>query len=270
MLKPIDLHVFNGDFALDVWKKCGFIGNTLVWKEIYLEGPLPETDDLHRFRTARAEYLSHFAELSDIDISRLYKHLQRMDDAILSLPENASLMLWFDSCIFDQTILMRILYLLNSRKNGLPEIFLYCCKGNCLSSDDFERGAKEKTHLTRLDLETAAKAWLAFQSHDAERMKQLLREEEFQHLPQMKTALERCMEEIPDENGLSRTQRQMLQLISRGASSFVEIFKGLDSFEELPFLGDTGCQRILDDLLARGWIEKNPDNRYQLAGKSSL
>jgi hypothetical protein len=62
----------------------------------------------------------------------------------------------------------------------------------------------------------------------------------------------------------------MLQLISRGASSFVEIFKGLDSFEELPFLGDTGCQRILDDLLARGWIEKNPDNRCQLTGKSSL
>ena len=269
MSKPIDLHVFNGDFALDVWKKCGFSGNTLVWKEIYLEGPLPETDDLHVFRTARAEYLSHFAELSNIEVNRLYKHLQRMDDALLSLPENASLMLWFDSCIFDQTLLMRILYLLNSRKNGLPEIYLYCCKGNCLAAHDFQRGAEVKTCLSQHDLETAAKAWLAFQSHDAERMKQVL-QEDFQHLPQMKKALIRCMEELPDENGLSRTQRQMLQLISTGANTFIEIFKGLDSFEELPFLGDTGCQRILDDLLVRGWIKKNPDNSYQLSGKTTL
>ena len=72
MSKPIDLHVLNGDFALDVWKKCGFSGNSLVWKEIDLEGPLPETDDLHVFRTARAEYLSHFAELSDIDVGEWF------------------------------------------------------------------------------------------------------------------------------------------------------------------------------------------------------
>ena len=266
MSKPIDLHVFNGDFALDVWKKCGFSGNTLVWKEIYLEGPLPETEDLHVFRTARAEYLSHFAELSNIDAARLYKHLERMDDVLLSLPENAALMLWFDSCIFDQTLLMRILYLLNSRKNGLPEIYLYCCNGNCLSADDFECGAKEKTCLSRQDLETAAQAWLAFRSHDSKCMKQVLFKEDFKHLPQMKKALLRCMEELPDENGLSRTQRQILQLISTGANSFVEIFKGLDTFEELPFLGDTGCQRILDDMLIRGWIKKNPDDRYQLSG----
>ena len=46
--------------------------------------------------------------------------------------------------------------------------------------------------------------------------------------------------------------------IAKG-TKFIKAFKYFES-----------DQRILDDLLARGWIEKNPDNRYQLTGKSSL
>ena len=41
-----ELHILNGDFALGIWRQCGFTGQSLVWRETYLEGPLPETEDL--------------------------------------------------------------------------------------------------------------------------------------------------------------------------------------------------------------------------------
>lgn len=260
------LHILNGDFALALWKKCAFAGESLVWKETYLEGPLPDTDNLHVFRSSRAEYLSHFTELDGIGAARLYQHLKRMDDMILELPENSDVMLWFDSCIFDQTLLMRILFLLNLRKNASHSIFLYCCPGNCLTMEDFKYGIEQRVRLCAADLETAAKAWFCFQRKDAAGMLQVAENENFARLPQMKKALYRCAEEIPDKEGLTRTQRQILQILSAGCCSFAEIFKGLDNFEEYPFLGDTACQRLLDQLLEKGFLEKAPDNRYRLSG----
>ena len=257
------LHILNGDFSRDLWEKAGFSGGSLVWRETYLEGPLPETDDLSVFRTARAGYLASFDELTGIGAERLYRHLQKMDDAVLTLPPDAALMLWFDSCIFDQTILMRILYLLGRRQNGMPEVFLYCCKGNCLEEQDFQQGFDQKIRLLSHDLAVAGKAWEYFLKHDAAGMRALAAQADFARLPAMAAALLRCADEVPDQDGLSRTQRQILQIAAGGRRSFLEIFSGLDAFEEFPFLGDTACRRLLDQLVGRGLL-KSVEGGYEL------
>jgi hypothetical protein len=247
-----ELHILNGDFALKIWQESGFSGKSLVWKETYIEGPLPQTEDLHIFRTVRAEFLSHFAEISGLGTERLCRHLQKMDDAVLNI--SGSLMLWFDSCIFDQTLLMRILLLLTLRCGELPAVFLYCCPGNCLTAEDFQRGKSEKLRLIPRDFQLASCAWHAFQAQDREKMIFLAQTEDFERLPAMKKALLRCAEEICDSSGLNRTRRQILKLIAEGHCSFSEIFKGLDRFEELPFLSDTACLRHLDFLVENGFL----------------
>ena len=259
-----ELHILNGDFALVLWKKCAFKAEYLVWKETYLEGPLPESCDLSVFRAARAEFLSHFAEISDIGKERLYRHLQRMDDAVLNLPEGSALMLWFDACIFDQTILMRILHLLKQKGTELPEIYLYCCSTNCLTIEDFERGMSEKICLTQADLDVSSRAWQAFLRKDSSAMKLLAGQGDFTNLPHMKKALLRCADEVPGFDGLNRTQRQILQIVSKGKCSFNEIFTGLNVFEEYPFLGDTACLRLLEDLLKKGLLAITCDGFYHL------
>ena len=90
-------------------------------------------------------------------------------------------------------------------------------------------------------------------------MLSLVEKEDFERLGAMKKALLRCAEDIPDSLGLNRTRRQILQLVAEGCGSFIEIFKGLDRFEELPFLGDTACQRHLDFLLESGFIKREND-----------
>ncbi len=247
-----ELHVLNGDIAFELWQKCDFQAQALVWKEIYLEGTLPVTDDLHIFRLARAKYLTGIASVDEI---RLYNHLQRMDESILNLPENSTIMLWFDSCIFDQTILMRILYLLDLKKCEKLNVFLYCCNSNCLTINDFQVGMSEKIQLLPPDWLLGTKAWKAFQSQDAESMLDLAGEGNFERLSAMKKALIRCAGELPDKSGLTRTQRNILTLVARGKHSFTEIFKGLSEFEEYPFLGDTSCLRNLETLTGKGLLE---------------
>ena len=253
-----ELHILNGDFALELWRQCGFTGQSLVWRETYLEGPLPETDDLRVFWAARAEFLSHFVELADKDKSVIYRHLQRMDEAILGLPDKSNLRLWFDACIFDQTILMRILYLLNRNKADVT-VFLNCCDSSCLGKEDFKEGDSKRVQLLPHDFEVAEEAWTHFIRKDAEGLMQIIERERFERMPKMKVALLRCIDEIPDARGLTRTQRQILKLIADGRHSFIEIFKGLDAFEEFPFLGDTACQRQLDHLVRNGFLVRRQD-----------
>ena len=162
--KVFDCHIFNGDYALELWKKCGCSGSdSLVWRETYLEGPLPLTNDLAYFRKVRADYLhQQITEYVDIPLSVLCKSLQRMDDTLLTLPAEAELILWFDSCMYDQTLLMRILHLLYQRNADLPEICLYCCKGYCLDEQDFIKGKEHSVRLGLYDLQIASDAWNCF------------------------------------------------------------------------------------------------------------
>ena len=217
-----ELHILNGDCSSALWKECGFQGQSLVWRETYLEGPLPDTDDLRVFREARAEYLSRFDELSGIDPSRLCRHLQNMDEAVLFLPDGASLVLWFDACIFDQTILMRILSLLSRNPNDI-RVFLYCCDSCRLDKADFMTGQPQP--VPPHDRAAAGEAWRLFVRKDASGIMELLKREPFEHLPKMKKALQRCMEEFPDRNGLTGTQRHILKLAADGRRAFAEIFK---------------------------------------------
>lgn len=257
-----ELHILNGDIALEHWKKCEFKAEYLVWKETYLEGPLPPTDDLHVFRKARAGYLSTFAELSGISEEKLYKHLQDMDNAILDLPPEASLMLWFDACIFDQTILMRILYLLRQKAGKRPHTYLYNSRSNVLVPDDFQRGNTEKILLPDYTINAAAAAWNAYRRQDAAAMQILAQQTDLAILPNLQKALLRCAEDVPDSEGLTRTRRQMLQIISGGKHSFAEIFRDLKSFEEHPFLGDTACARILAELVKQGKLKQDSNGYY--------
>ena len=257
-----ELHILNGDYALELWKQCGFTGQSLVWRETYIEGPLPDTDDLVVFRAARAEYLSHFVELANMDKSRIYRHLQKMDETVLALPDKSRVMLWFDSCFFDQTMLMRIMYLLNRIKTDVI-VFLYCCDGNCLRINDFKDGESQRVQLLPYDLKVAEEAWTLFIRNNPNGLMQLIGREQFERLPKMKKALLRCVDEIPDKNGLTRNQRQILKIVADGRHSFMEIFKGLDAFEEYPFLGDTACQRQLDLLVHKGFLVRCHEN-YEL------
>ena len=123
---------------------------------------------------------------------------------------------------------------------------------------------QHKVRLQTKDLLLAGAAWQHWIRRDADALRQLSAQENFERLPKMQNALLRCAEEIPDADGLTRTERQILQLLNNGSLTFDEIFNGLKKFEPLPFLGDTACRRILNDLQRRNIVDCCNDHYIQL------
>jgi len=81
------------------------------------------------------------------------------------------------------------------------------------------------------------------------------------------TGLRRHLEQFPGiSNGLSRTERQMLQVIAGGAHRFQEMFPAEQKMEESIFMGDTTFLCHLDRLQHSRipLVVEDADQRYEL------
>ena len=74
-------------------------------------------------------------------------------------------------------------------------------------------------------------------------------ENDLSTLPHMKAALKRLFEDLPDsQNGLSRTQHQILTVIERDASPPKHVFGTVQAMEEAKFMGDVICWHCLEEM----------------------
>lgn len=115
------LHILNGDCALPGWQSCGFSGEVLVWRENYLHGVIPETDDLDDFNRIRAEELHCLAP--EKTSKEIFTELQQMHRTLFSLRGGDRLVLWLDRCPFDQSLKNHLLRLVSLMPEK-PELYL--------------------------------------------------------------------------------------------------------------------------------------------------
>src|SRR5205807_5826801 len=93
--------------------------------------------------------------------------------------------------------------------------------------------------LMQGELTLGSEAWKAFCSPDPSSLVAFLRKDT-SALPFLKAALLRHLEQFPAlEGGLSRTERQILEVVAEGIHTPLEIFRATQEQEESPFLGDT-------------------------------
>lgn len=129
------LHILNGDCALDGWAECNFSGDVLVWRENYLQGTIPETDDPGLFNRLRAEELHKIAPEKSVD--EIFSELQAMHRKLFSLRSTDKLVLWLDCCPFDQALKKQLLKLIAAMSEK-PEIYLVQ-KDLIWNRENFER-----------------------------------------------------------------------------------------------------------------------------------
>lgn len=102
------LHITSGDVAGDRLAKSGVPGEVFVWHDILYDGlrepGWPDDDTLY----ARARFLE---EATGGGLSRQYvlKKLKAQYTRLERAKRNNSLVLWFDACLFDQSMLCHIL-----------------------------------------------------------------------------------------------------------------------------------------------------------------
>ena len=115
------LHIVNGDCALSHWRQCRFPGEVIVWRENYLQGMIPETNDIILFNQIRAKELHKIAPEKSFD--EIFAELQNMYHKLFSMRSSDKLILWLDCCPFDQALKKQLLKFISALPEK-PELFL--------------------------------------------------------------------------------------------------------------------------------------------------
>jgi|GEM_PF-1111296 len=248
------LHLLNGDCAYEAWQKAALPGNALVWRENYLEGPVPGPEiPLAEFERVRATEIHRW--IPALAEERLLAALSVMDGKLAQLAGDDTLYLWFDCCMFDMTMLARILYLL-SRNPVLPAMFLSCRDYHWDGGPDFfTREINLARSLSEVEVAAGATAWRTLCHRDRAELETLAQRGDWTFCPSMINALRRFAEDLPAAaDALGRTRRQLLESVRQGASTPRAVFRAFSAYEKYPFMGDTSCWRHLDALAEDGYL----------------
>ena len=264
------LHVFNGDCAADAWKKNTLSAECyIVWRENYLEGPLPAVGTPQKeFARIRAEYL-HTC-VPQYSVETLTRFQCTLEDTILSRGPEDVIMLWFDDCMFDILLLSRILFLLEKSSAELR----LCCENRVLGNetDLFRTPWSEFRKFAPETIRLFADTWRTLTLGGAA-PEQLLQSGRMDHEEALKRAVQRYLADHPQDHSLGLSERKLLKLIADGTSRFTQLFQAFNASEERPFMGDTMCERLLQSLENRGFLTRETDaeNRvfYHLASRTA-
>jgi hypothetical protein len=106
----------------------------------------------------------------------------------------------------------------------------------------------KKLPVTTSQLKLAKDGWAAFRSSDPRDIETFL-DQDLRPLPFLQPALRRHLQEFPSvSNGLGRTDRQILQLVSKGQVRPDQIFLANMDLETALFIGDWGTYRHIHSL----------------------
>ena len=228
------LHITNGSSVS--WDRSGIGGEIVLWVDVLHEGPVPAGLELEELSRVRAAFLdSQFPnQISAAD------GLARRDAALQRFAEHEEIVLWFEHDLYDQLQIIQILDWFHGRDTGATRLSLICVDRYLgrLSGEQLAALWPDRHAVTPAELELAACAWQAFRSPDPAGLEELLRTDT-SALPFLAGALLRHLQQFPSvENGLSRTERQILEAAGSGNHKFESLFQAEQKLEERIFMGD--------------------------------
>ena len=249
------LHVTNGDSMIPSLRDAGMGGDVLPWRDALHDGPVPadlSEDDLDE---VRARFIAERGWTTYEEARAGYTDREvRLTRAL----DEDEIVLWFEHDLYDQLQLIQILAWFAAREASAARLSMICID----SFPGVERfiglgqlkGAKLATlfpgrrPVTPAQIELGERAWSAFRSPAPTPIQELIRGDT-SALPFLGAALRRHLEQFPStSNGLSRSEQEILDVVSAGVRRMDHIFLGTQDLEEAPFLGDDGLWYYLSEL----------------------
>lgn len=219
------LHITSGDIAGDLLVKSAIPGDVFVWHDILYDGPRkpgwPDESTLN----ARAGFLS---DATGGGLSRQYvlETLKTQYAKLKTASDYDSVVLWFDACLFDQSMLCHILACLRCLGHehaellcidAFPGIDPYHGLGQ-LSAGQLASMYGRRQPLTSEQFIFAERVDRAFVCQDPAEFRNLA--EADAPLPWIPAAVARWMAEYPDEvTGLGQLETFALEAIRSGIES---------------------------------------------------
>lgn len=237
------LHITNGESVS--LRETGLPGQVIYWNDILHDGPVPRGLPLQELSRIRERFIADFFGTSLSDVS-----FAKRDEAIVHFRDHQEVVLWFEHDLYDQLQLIQILDWFSHQDRGATRLSLI--------SVDAYLGPMQPAQLTPLfetrhevkaaEFKTARAAWDAFCSPEPTGLASLI-DSDTSALPFLRDALIRHMQQFPAlRGGLSRAERQILQLTGSGISQFCELFPAAQKMEESIWMGDSTFRQYLGRL----------------------
>lgn len=241
------LIITNGDSAVEAIKSAGVKAELLPWRDVLHDGPVPSGLNLQEMAAVRARFVADCGWGEYAQILNMFKHQY---SKLESLKQYEELLLWFEHDLYDQLQLIQILdFLATSKKNHTKISFI--CKDRFVtdgSVKELKFDFENRHEILKSMLETGQQAWTAFTSANPTSLEIYL-SEDCSYLPFIKDSFLRLLEEYPEQkSGLSRNERQILEIVESGFHLPARIFRASQKYEDPLYLGDWSFWRYMSQM----------------------
>ena len=240
------LHITSGDIAGDGLSKSGIPGELLVWHDILYDGPRkpgwPDDSTLD----ARARFLEESTG-GGLERSYILKTLKEQYQKLTTAGDYNQIVLWFDACLFDQSMLVHILTCMHHHGilkaellcvDAFPSIEPYNGLGQ-LQPSQMASVYDQRQMITDDQFQYAKTVDEAFANQDLQLFSELSCDVDAP-LPWISSAVKRWMQEQPDpKTGLGRLEKLAFEAICDGKETPGEIFSAVAAADTPPqYWGD--------------------------------
>lgn len=253
------IHLTSGDTVGESLQAAGLPGEVWVWQDLLYEGPRTPgwPDDV--ILDARAAFLEESTD-GGLSHSLVLETLKSQYARLSGLTPDTHIVLWFDACLFDQSMLVHILTCLQSTDvldvellcvDAYPGVDPYHGLGQ-LTPGQLAGLYGKRRPVTREQIDYAIKVDHAFGSADMALLATLAAETDTP-LPWIPAAAARWIDEQPDPTtGLGRLESLSLAAIRAGCKTPGEVFNSVSKADSPPqYWGDTTLWKKINDLASR-------------------
>ena len=253
------LHITSGDMAGGSLGKAGLSGEVFVWHDILYDGPRnpgwPDEETLG----ARALFLERTTG-GGLDRAYVLETLRNQYQKLISATDYERIVLWFDACLFDQSMLVHVLTCLHFQ--GVSDVDLLCVDRfpgiepfhglGQLNPEQLASVYGNRRPVTNAQFRFASLVDKAFATQDMGLFTELSQMREAP-LPWIPAAVLRWIKEQPDPaTGLGKLERLALQAIRAGCTTPGQIFAAVAAADTPPqFWGDTTLWAKINSLAER-------------------
>jgi len=253
------LHITSGDIAGDSLRRSGITGEVFVWHDILYDGPRnPGWPDEPRL-PARAQFLED-ATGGGLTRQQTLETLKAQYAKLERAGQYDAVILWFDACLFDQSMLCHILACMDFKSvdgveilcvDAFPEIIPFDGLGQ-LSPSQLASLYDQRQRVSKGQFLFARHVDRTFALQDRAAFLEIA---SLQHAPLqwIPAAVTRWLEEQPDEaTGLGRLERFVLEAVRSGLSTPSQIFSYAATHDTHPlFWGDITLSAKINKLATR-------------------
>ena len=264
------LHITNGESVTGTFRQVRFPGIYLAWNDALHDGPVPQTETLSDLSDIRARTLSGFG-WGNYETMRA--GFTNRDRTLEDFRKHQDVVLWFEHDLYDQLQLLQLLDWFARQDLRGVNLDIVQIDSHPAVKPFYGLGQLSGTQLARLfpmrkrvmaeQIATATDAWQSFRSSDPTALLAFARQT-YPEMPFLCAAMARFLEEYPwTTDGLSRTERQLLQAAASGKRKKQEIYMESRKQEAVPW-GD------LSVYLRMAWLTAGPNPALVEAEKNEF